>query len=266
MISFREFSNTFRELGLEHNRPVIVHASLSAFGENRGRAESMLSALLSLTQGVLAPTFTFKTMVIPEAGPPDNAIKYGSWKDKNRLADFFLQDMPADPLMGVLPEVIRKHPEARRSSHPILSFAGIHVDEALQSQSMEEPLAPIGKLLEQDGMVLLIGVNHTANTSIHYMEWLAGRKQFVRWALTPQGVRQCPGFPGCSDGFEQAAVHLDLITRQAKLGSATLRAMPLREMAPILVSLLQDQPQALLCGKDDERCTAVRYSLHTQYH
>lgn len=266
MISYREIINSFRVLGLNDHQPVIVHASLASIGEIRGGGETLVCTLVSITRGVMAPTFTYKTMVTPETGPADNAMIYGTGKDKNRLAEFFHPDMPADPMMGTLPEIIRKLPEARRSSHPILSFAGIHVDEALQSQSLEEPLAPIGKLAEQNGVVLLIGVNHTVNSSIHYFERLAGRKQFVRWALTPQGVRQCPGFPGCSDGFEQAAVHLEPITRTARLGNATLRAVPLKGMSHILVNLIQEQPQALLCSKDDARCATIRQLLQTQYN
>jgi len=264
MISFREFVNTFRELGLDHSLPVIVHASLSSLGEIRGGADTLVSALLSISQGILAPTFTYKTMVIPETGPADNAIIYGSGKQKNRLAEYFQPDMAADPMMGVLAEIIRQHPEARRSCHPILSFAGIHVDGAVDAQTIEEPLAPIRWLLDQNGMVLLIGVNHTVNTSIHYAERLAGRRQFTRWALTPQGVRECPGFPGCSDGFEQAALHLDPVTLTARLGKATLRCISLRAMVQVLTRLIEEQPQALLCSKDDQRCASVRQSIQAQ--
>jgi aminoglycoside 3-N-acetyltransferase len=266
MISFRECANSFRDLGLDGSRPVIVHASLSSVGEIRGGAETLVGALLTMTQGIMAPTFTYRTMVMPESGPADNAAVYGSGRDRNRLAEFFQPDMPADPMMGVLPEVIRGHAEARRSSHPILSFAGIGVDEALAAQRLEEPLAPVGKLSEQNGIVLLIGVNHTVNTSIHYVERLAGRKQFIRWALTPQGVRECQGFPGCSDGFEQAAVHLAGITRMARLGGATVRAVPLRDMTEILLDLIREQPEALLCSKEDERCATVRRSIQAQTH
>ncbi len=262
MISFREFVHAFREAGLNPDQPVIVHASLSSIGEIRGGAETVLGALLSMAKGVMAPTFTYKTMIIPEVGPEDNACNYGSGKDQNRLAEFFLPEMPADPLMGALAETIRKHPGARRSNHPLLSFAGINVTEALSAQTLEEPMAPIGVLARQNGVVLLIGVNHTVNTSIHYAERLAGRKQFVRWALTPQGVRECPGFGGCSDGFEQAAAYLEPFTRTAQIGAATMRAIQLNPMIQALVDLLKMEPFALLCGKTDERCESVRRSLH----
>jgi aminoglycoside 3-N-acetyltransferase len=164
-------------------------------------------------------------------------------------------------MMGALPEVIRKHPKAKRSSHPILSFSGIGVDQALESQTLSEPLAPIGVLAEQNGIVLLIGVNHTVNTSIHYAERQAGRKQFVRWALTPQGVLECPGFSGCSDGFEQAAPYLDPITRTTQIGNATLRAVLMAPMIQTISELIQKDPLVLLCHKIDERCEAVRRSV-----
>jgi aminoglycoside 3-N-acetyltransferase len=259
MVSFRELVNAFRELGLDGKQPVIVHSALSAVGEIRGGTETVIGALSSTARGILVPTFTYKTKIIPEAGPPDNALVYGSGKDLNRMAEFFTPDMPADSLMGVLPEAIRTSPNARRSSHPILSFAGIGLDSALEAQTIEEPLAPIRVLAEEGGVVLLIGVDHTVNTSIHYAEKMAGRRQFTRWALTPQGVRQCPGFPGCSDGFEQAVPYLNAITRTARAGSATLRAIPVAPMIMTLTDLVRSQPQALLCHKIDcQRCETTR--------
>jgi len=257
MISFREFVQAFRQAGLSSEHPVIVHASLSSVGEIRGGAETVLGALLSISRGVLAPTFTYKTMIVPEVGPEHNAMQYGTGKDQNRMAEFFRPDMPSDPLMGALPEAVRCHPNAHRSNHPILSFAGINLDDALQAQTIEDPFAPIGVLAAQGGLVLLIGVDHTVNTSLHYAERLAGRKQFVRWALTPQGVRECPGFSGCSDGFEQAAVEWAPFTRVAQVGGAAVRAIPLAPMLEAITSMIRRQPLALLCSKGAERCEEV---------
>lgn len=264
MVSFREFVNAFRELRLDRRQTVIVHASLSSVGEIRGGTETVLGALLTIVQGVIAPAFTYKTMIIPETGPEENACDYGSGKVQNALAEFFVPDMPVDPTIGALAEAIRKHPDAARSSHPIMSFSGINASEILALQTLEEPLAPIKALTEKFGTVLLIGVDHTVNTSIHYAEKLAGRKQFVRWALTPQGVRECPGFGGCSDGFEQAADFLAPITRTSRVGSAVLRSIPLEPMVRVLTNLIKEQPLALLCGKNDDRCKAVRRDVLRQ--
>jgi aminoglycoside 3-N-acetyltransferase len=264
MVTFREFVNAFRELRLDHRQIVIVHASLSTVGEIRGGPETVLGALLTVAQGVIAPAFTYKTMIIPQTGPGENACAYGTGKDHNALAEYFLPDMPADSTMGILAETIRTHPEAARSSHPILSFTGINAPEVLAAQTIEDPLAPIRVLSEKFGTVLLIGVNHTVNTSIHYAEKLAGRKQFIRWALTPQGICECPGFGGCSDGFEQAVTYLEPITRTAMVGNAVLRTLPIEPMIRIVTNLIKEQPLALLCDKGDERCAVVRQDVLRQ--
>lgn len=262
MVSFRDFIQAFRELDLNPHCPIIVHASVSSIGKIRGGADTLLSALLQSTAGVMAPTFTYRTMILPEAGPPDNAVRYGSGRHSNQRAEFFLPDMPADRLMGILPELLRRHPNARRSMHPILSFAGVGVEQALAAQTLENHLAPIQVLEGHNANVLLIGVDHTSNTSIHYAERCSGRKQFMRWGLTPQGVRACPSFSGCSDGFEAAAPLLQHVTRTARVGGATLRAVPLAQQTQILVELLRRDPLALLCDRNDERCAAVRAAVH----
>ena len=55
-------------------------------------------------------------------------------------------------------------------------------------------------------------------------EWLAGRKQFTRWALTPQGITACPNFPGCPEGFEQVSPLLTTIMRSMRVGDAAWQA------------------------------------------
>lgn len=264
MISYRDVINGLKCLDIEPNRPVIAHASLSSFGEVRGGAETILGALLTSMSGVMMPTFTYKTMLIPEDGPEDNGLNYGSGKDTNRMSEFYTPSMPADPMMGIIAEKLRQVTGARRSSHPILSFAGVGVEQVIRAQTMEEPLAPIGELLERDGWVLLLGVDHTVNTSIHYAERLAGRKQFVRWALSAQGVTACPGFPGCSDGFEQIAPALAKATRVVKIGGARIQAVPLKALAQAVQQTLAKDPLALLCGRADcERCNTVRKSVRS---
>ena len=257
MLTYRDLTRAFLELRL-HDSPVIAHASLSAFGEIKGGADAFLGALLDSVGALIMPTFTYKTMVTPATGPPRNGIRYGN-PDTNRLAIPFTPDMPADPLMGILPETLRKHPAARRTFHPILSFAGIRADFALDAQTLYAPLAPIGALLEHDGWVLLLGVDHTVNTSIHYAEKLAGRRQFLRWALTPDRIVACPNYPGCSNGFEAIAPDLKRATRRVKIGDAWVQAIPLWGLMDIVKAKLREDPFALLCDREDcLRCNAVR--------
>lgn len=263
MISFRELVTGFREVSLATGRPVIVHASMSAFGDEvRGGTGSVLGAILTVTNRVMAPTFTYKTMVTPEEGPPENAIAYGMSAEQNRMAEFFSPDMPTDRMMGSLAEAVNRHALAKRSSHPILSFAGIGLELALNAQTMLEPLAPLRVLAEMGGDVLLIGVDQRVNTTIHYGERLAGRRQFMRWGLTMQGVMECPGFPGCSDGFNAIETYIAEFTRRTHIGLAEIQAIAMEPLLKTVVDLLAEQPDALLCERTEcERCNAARERL-----
>lgn len=260
MLTFRELVTGFRELGLQPGRPVLVHASLSSFGEEiRGGSQTVLGALLTAAGRLMAPNFTYKTMLIPETGPKENALQYGSGADSNRMAEFFVPGMPADPSMGRLAEDMRCHPLARRSAHPILSFAAIGLEAALQAQNLTEPLSPIRVVAEMGGEVVLIGVDQRVNTALHYAERLAGRKQFLRWALTPSGVVACAGFPGCSEGFNQIIPHIAGIARQTRIGLSAVQAIPLSPLIRTTAALLRENPLALLCDDEScERCAAVR--------
>ncbi|HVN53953.1 MAG TPA: AAC(3) family N-acetyltransferase [Anaerolineaceae bacterium] len=265
MTAYRDLISAFRRLGIDRSRPVLVHASLSTFGEVRGGAETLVGALLASWDTLLAPAFTYKTMLIPETGPEDNGILYGSGADLNKMAEFFTADMPVDPLMGIVPETIRRQPRAGRSSHPILSMTGIHAAPILETQTLAEPLAPIGALLERDGWVLLLGVDHTVNTSIHYGEKLVGRKQFTRWALTPEGVRECPGFPGCSDGFQAIAPRLEGQAREIQVCDARVTAVALSVLIPAVQAAIAADPLALLCERGIcPRCGAVRKEVERE--
>ena len=257
-VRLRDLLLGLRELHLG-NAPVIVHSSLKSFGEVEGGAQTVVNALAGVFPIVLVPTFTYKTMLIPLTGPEHNAMTYGSGDSRNRLAEFFTPRMPADPLMGVIPETLRSHPNAKRSIHPIQSFAGINAGKLLQAQSMADPLGPLAALEKDGGWAVLMGVNHTVNTSIHYAEKLAGRRQFLRWALTPKGVLECPGFPGDSAGFEAIAPDLEKYTRKVQIGPAGVQAVPLVMLFKAVIARIKKDPLALLCQQDDcDRCGEIR--------
>jgi aminoglycoside 3-N-acetyltransferase len=175
------------------------------------------------------------------------------------MAEFYSPSMPADRLMGIVPETLRQRPEAKRSMHPILSFTGIRADKALAAQTMAEPLAPIRMLAESDGWVLLLGVDHTANTTIHYAEKLAGRKQFVRWALTANGIIECHGFPGDSSGFRAIEKDMQPHTKKLEIGSALVQAVPMKALISVVLERLKHNPKDLLCADlACARCNEVR--------
>lgn len=260
-VRLRDLLLGLRQLGLGE-APVIVHASLSAFGKVEGGAETVAAALATVFHSLVVPAFTYKTMVIPRVGPPENGIIYGMGKDQNRMAEFFTPRMPVDPLIGAIPEAIRRWTGAERTSHPILSFAGLRAEKFLAAQTLAEPFAPLGALEAAGGWTVLMGMNHTVNTSIHYAERLAGRRTFTRWALTPSGVVECPNFPGCSAGFEAIRPAVERYTRTVQIGEARVQAVPLKMLFRAVTIRLREEPLALLCrGEDCERCNEIRDGL-----
>jgi aminoglycoside 3-N-acetyltransferase len=258
MLGAEDLKSAFDDLNLQQEL-VIAHASLKPFGYIHGGAEAVLEAMLTSFHSLIMPTFTYKTKITPDVGPPNNGIIYGSGKDTNKMAEPFHPDMRADPMMGILPETLRNHPSATRTSHPILSFSGINAGAILFTQTIYEPLDPIGALAQQDGWVVLINVDHTSNTSIHYAEKLAGRKQFTRWALMDNRVVECPNYPGDSMGFQVLEEDLKFDTRRVEIGDGVIQAIPLRRLFSVVNDILRKDPLALLCERRDcERCNAVR--------
>jgi aminoglycoside 3-N-acetyltransferase len=259
MLKYRELVRSFQSLQIPATQPVLVHASLSALGPVRGGAETVVQALLGAFPSLMAPTFTYKTMLTPQTGPAGNAMDYGTERGLNRMAEFFRPDMPADRLMGIIPETLRLRPDANRSTHPILSFAGVKVASLLAVQTLQNPFAPIRALHYRQGWVLLLGVDHTTNTSLHYAEHCAGRRQFLRWALTAEGVVECPGFPGCSEGFQAVTPHLEGCVRPIQVGNALVQAFPVTGLVDTVIRLIHQDAHALLCSRADcLRCAAVR--------
>ncbi|HET7089407.1 MAG TPA: AAC(3) family N-acetyltransferase [Anaerolineae bacterium] len=270
-VGVRDIFRGLRSLGLTlpSGSAVIVHASLSSFGYVRGGARAVLAALLWTCDTIVLPAFTYQSMVWPLVGPPDNGMTYGhpEFDAANRNATFFHRNLPAHRDMGVIAETLRRHSIAVRSSHPVLSFvaAGKRAGEVLAGQTLDDPLAPIEWLQRHDGDVLLLGVGHTRNASIHLAERLAGRRQFMRWAIVrgedsrdARAVR-LPGFPGCSDGFDAIEPEIAGEIRQVTIGGAVARRVPLSMLIPIAAGLIADQADALLCNRPDcERCSAVR--------
>jgi len=261
MLTLEDFNAALESLELE-NEPAIAHASLKNFGTIQGGAETVVEALLGHVSGLMMPAFTYKTMILPEVGPPNNGLTYGAQRDLNRMAEPFRYNMPVDPLIGTLSETLRQYPGTMRTAHPILSFAGLNLDGALLTQTIYNPFAPISWLADHDGWVLLLGVDHTVNTSIHYAEKLAGRHQFVRWALTPNRIIECPGFPGCSDGFDAIRPDLEDFTRRVELSESFIEAVPVQPLLQIVETRIKNNPLALLCQREEcKRCDAVRVTV-----
>ena len=258
-VGFRDIVLGLREIGLNHNSRIIFHASLSAFGRVSGGAETVVGALTSVCSLVMAPTFTYQTLIVPEVGPEMNGIDYGD-RGENGQAEFWRPDLPAHDTIGAIANALLRHPEVKRTSHPGLSFAAVgrDADEALAGQTLDDPLAPLSWLADHSGDVLMLGVTHRVNTMIHVGEQRAGRRQFVRWALVPERVVELK-WPGDSSGFDAVAESVNHFTIRGQIGTANAQRLPARELVKTVEAMIRKDPNALLCNNPKcERCRDVR--------
>lgn len=259
MIGYRDLEKGFNGLGITSRQPVIIHAAQANFESVRGGIETLLGALVANAFSIITPAFTYRTMITPENGPLNNGLTYGAGGLSNDMVECFDAGMPPDESLGAFPVIFSHMNGVSRSIHPIFSFFGIHAEEFLSAQTIQEPLAIIEALLAFDSLVVLINVDHTANTSIHLGERLANRRTFVRWALTRDQIIECPNFPGCSSGFGAITKSIEQYSGALHFPGLEINAIPLRELVATSRAMVLADPIALLCQRPDcERCNAIR--------
>ncbi len=265
MISYNNITVALRSMGLRRDIPVIAHMDHSVFGKMKGGTATLMGALLSTLDNVIIPAFTFSTMVTPEDGPENNYLKYGENSISNLNAKIFSHTLPGELSNQEAIDILRGFPGTFRSSHPIFSFYGLGLDIVLANHTPDKPYLPIKKLMGLGGWVVLFGVNPSQNFSIHYAEFLIGRKQFLRWALTPAGICACPHFPGCPDGFHKLDYYLHEELKVTVIEETRLCAVPLKTLISTAVALLKEDPFALLCNNlQCMRCNLVRTDIRKQ--
>lgn len=233
-------------LDLPSGSAVIVHSSLSSIGWTVGGAEAVINALtiwagpsgtliMPTHSAQLTDPATWENPPVPEA-----------WWPTIRKAM-----PPYDPVstpttgMGIVPETFRRLPQVRRSSHPTASFAGRGLlrDRLLADQSLNDGLgenSPLARLYDTEGWVLLLGVGHDSNTSLHLAQYRAGGHDAPRqqvsspmrsgesriWATYRELPKEIDDFPAVGSAFETEAG----VTRVAAVGIATARLMPVVDL------------------------------------
>jgi len=265
VLTYRSLTLAFAQLGMQPDGVLLALVSDDFAAQVVGGPETVLGALLASTNGLLMPAFTLRCQVVPEVGPTDNGLDYQAQHGLSQQAEFFRPSLPVDATLGATAEALRQKPGTTRSIHPLLSFSGWQADELLAGQTLESPLAPLAGLAACDGDILLLGSGHRDNVAIHYAESLAGRRQFIRWALTPAGVRTCPGMPGCAEGFDALEDRLTGIGHCLELDDRPTRLLPLRDLVHTVVGWIRQDPRALLCSRAGcGACAAVRASVRAE--
>lgn len=174
-VTRRSLAADLRALGVRQGGVLLVHASLSRLGWVCGGAPAAALALLD----ALGPE---GTLVVPtHTNGNSDPAEWGNPPVPEAWWPVIRAEMPAfDPrvtpsLLGALTEVVRTWPGAERSDHPHYSFAAVGplareltAGHALTSGLGED--SPLARVHDHDGDVLLLAVDHDANTSLHLAE------------------------------------------------------------------------------------------------
>ncbi len=265
-----------RSLGLDHSSHVLAHASLRSFGHVEGNALSVCRALGTVCGTVMMPAGSWDLTGLPMAPPglvrPFNACRTASsWDEFDAAvtrATPFRDDLPIDRELGIIPETMRTQLGPLRSAHPLMSFIalGTCANELLSAQRLDWPLGPIEALAELGGDVLLLGVTHTANTTIHLAEQRLGRSCFWRYAKVDEGVwMELPNIPGESDAFDDIESGLTDV-QQVRIGDSLVRRVAVRDVLSVAHRMILDDPAALLDERPDPEsrsAAALRQRLAT---
>jgi aminoglycoside 3-N-acetyltransferase len=166
---------------------VLVHSSLSRFGYVEGGADAVIDALLE----TVGPDGTLMMSAITTSTPM--VVQCIEAADAGVAVSLLPLDiLNARTWAGTIPETFRKRPGVARSLHPTHSVTafGARADELLAGQHDVPgpcgPETPFMRLADEPrGFVLLLGVNHESNTTIHGFEELAG----VEYVLYPKRCR-----------------------------------------------------------------------------
>jgi len=197
----------FVALGLEQSDVVVVHSSLSALGWVAGGAQAVIEALFMAvgTSGtIVMPTQTgHLTDPANWSQPPVPAEWFPSIRDHTPAFD---PNITPPRQMGKIVESFLQHPDTVRSDHPAVSFAarGSQAEEVVASHPLVPELgltSPVGWLYQNQAKVLLLGVNHGNNTSLHLAEYRA------TW---PSKATRQTGAPMLVDGIRQWVSYEDI--------------------------------------------------------
>jgi aminoglycoside 3-N-acetyltransferase len=159
MLTFENLVEGFRDLGVEEGDTLLVHSSYKSFGDVEGGPQTVIQALeaaLGPEGTLIMPTFNF---------------------DFNKGEPWDVRTTPSK--MGILTELVRNDPRARRVFHPFYSFAilGKHAAMlgSLRYKSSYERNSLFGKLRDLDGKIMVIGLSYTNSmTFFHHIEQMEG--------------------------------------------------------------------------------------------
>jgi aminoglycoside 3-N-acetyltransferase len=178
-ITVESLKHDLSRLGVKPGMVLLVHSSLSSIGWVCGKSVAVIEALESTltSEGTLVMPTHSGELSEPSywQHPP---VPEAWWQIIRDTMPAYQADVTPTREMGIIPETFRKQNGVLRSNHPQVSFAawGKYAEEATQGHGLEYALgetSPLARIYDWHGYVLLLGVGHGNNTSLHLAEYRA---------------------------------------------------------------------------------------------
>jgi aminoglycoside N3'-acetyltransferase len=170
--------------------------------------------------------------------------------------------------MGIVADTFWRLPGVVRTDSPhAFAATGPHAPAITRAQPVDIPHgpdSPVGRVHELDGQVLLLGVGHDANTTLHLAENLAGvryRLQAMATVMVAGRVTRChyEEVDHCCENFSLMDRWLDAVglQRRGPVGHGEARLARSRDLVRVAVGHLQEDETVFLhppgiCGECDE--------------
>ena len=157
MLTQAEFAEQLRAIGVKEGMALLVHSSLKRVGPVDGGADAIIDAI----QGILGSDGVLMMSTVSGSVTPAQPV-------------YHVTHTPST--VGVLTNVFRQRPGVVRSLHPVHSIAAagprakFFTEGHLQTNTPWSPDSPYGKLMRNNGYILFLGANFSANTCIHAIE------------------------------------------------------------------------------------------------
>lgn len=257
-VATEDISNAVRDLGLS-GQPICVHSSLRSFGHVEGGPRAVIQGLLAEGCTVLVPTFTpFRIPPPPGVRIPHNAYDYDNPPPDTTGGRIYTPECnDIEGYMGAIPAALLEVEGRVRGNHPVSPFAaaGPLAHELISGQAPLRWLAPLEKLCEMNGWIIMMGVGLTSMTLIHLAEKEVGRNQFIRWARVPGGKIIEVQVGSCSAGFGKFDPIFAQFERRVMVGESLWRVFPAKETLEAAKNAIRMDPTITHCGDPNcERC------------